>query len=103
MRDLRAERREMREEARSQERPTPRLPGQPGSPDQPRSSEHREKAIASTVQDALAPQVDALNETPSGMDALEAFDHLGRAADALHYGTPGAIGKTGCSRSSAWI
>lgn len=60
----------------------------------PVSRDQRERAAAAVraMQDALAPTVDALYETPSGMDVMEAFNHFGRAADALHYGTPGATG-----------
>lgn len=60
----------------------------------PPTRDEREQAAAAVraMQSALAPQVDALYGTPSGMDVFEAFDHFGRAADALHHGIPGATG-----------
>src|SRR5438876_484927 len=60
----------------------------------PPSRDERERAAAAVraMQDALAPQVDALYNTPSGMDVMEAFNHFGRAADALRYAVPGATG-----------
>lgn len=58
-----------------------------------RETHERAAAAVRAMQEALAPQVDALYQSDAGMDLMEAFDHYGRAADALHYGTPGAIGK----------
>lgn len=60
----------------------------------PPTREEREQAATAVreMQSVLAPQVEALYDTDSGMDTLEAFDHLGRAADALQYAFPGATG-----------
>lgn len=60
----------------------------------PPTRDERDQAATAVraMQDALAPQVDALYDTPSGQDLLEAFDHYGRAADHLHHVTPGGIG-----------
>lgn len=50
-------------------------------------------ALIRAAQDAVAPVLATLYASPGGVDLLEAFDHLGRAADYLHYGMVGARDK----------
>lgn len=56
--------------------------------------DERERAAAAirAMQEALAPHVDALYSTDAGMDVMEAYDHYGRAADALRLSIPGWTG-----------